>query len=248
MNAFDYLMLACLLALGGFCALLLGPLFFGRLFLPRLTLRAFTRFSHLLAGLLDRISPGLDLKLMAQAGNRYFREQFAATPFGQRLCFLPFCLKPPQCTAPVSREEGLICPGECPDCRLGETKRLAEELGYGGVWVVPSSRILKGRGLLPSDQFIKHKIETLAPRAALGVVCPHYLRERLLPHFAVGRRGFKTEGGSRTVPQGVLLRNNNCRRAQVDWDALRLAVALGRETAASPAPLGEAGAAPVAPR
>lgn len=238
--------LLILLPLAVFCALLMGPVLFGRLFMPRLTLGAFSRWGRWPAKLLDRIRPGLDLELLVRAGNRYFRRAFARTAFERRIMFLPFCLRPPHCPAGVSRDQGLLCSGDCPDCRLGEMRTRALELGYAAVYVVPSSRMLKGQGLMPSDQFILHKLKQHAPDGALGVVCGWHLRTRLIPRFKVGRGGFST-GSTKVVLQGLLLKSKNCRRAQVDWQRLE---GIMRLQATPPAPAqapAASSAAPAAP-
>ena len=138
-----------------------------------------------MAAILGRIKPGAELKLLVDAGNRRFRRQFARTPFQDRLLFLPFCLRPRDCPAPVDRDSGLICQSQCPGCPVGEARERALALGYQAVYVVPSSRMMRGRGLLPSDQFIKGKLMEHQPGAALGVVCAWHLQNRLMNRFAV---------------------------------------------------------------
>ncbi len=197
----------------------MGPMLFGRLFMPRLTLALFQRFGGWLGGVLDRISPGLDLRLIVRAGNKYFRKKFGEAPFEKRVLFLPFCLRPLHCPAEVDCEKGLCCDAKCLDCDIGDVSRKAKALGYAAVYVVPSSRMMPGKGLLPSDQFIKAKLKQHAPDAALGVVCPYHLRNRLLKKHVVGRRGLATgQQGVRSALQGVLLDGRNCRAAKVDWE------------------------------
>jgi hypothetical protein len=213
----------------GLALVVMGPLFLGRLFCPRLTLALFHRCGGLLSGLLNRIRPGLDLRLLVRAGNRYFRQEFGRTPFSRRVLFLPFCLRPPDCPAGVDPEVGVRCTGDCPDCQLGRLREEARRLGYAAVYVVPSSRLLPGQGLRPSAQFIKDKLAEHAPGAALGVVCDWHLRHRLLGRARVGRQGFRA-GGASAALQGVLLKAKNCRRAQVDWEEVSRLMALS-ETA-----------------
>jgi hypothetical protein len=211
--------LAVLSVLG---ALLLGPMLFGRMFMPRLTLAIFSRFGGWLGRILDRISPGLDLRLIVRAGNKYYRKKFGQAPFEKRVLFLPYCLRPLDCPAEVDPERGLCCHTECANCDIGDVIRKAKHLGYAAVYVVPSSRLMPGKGLLPSDQFIKAKLKQHAPDAALGVVCPWHLRNRLLRKHTVSRRGLATgRRGVRSALQGVLLDGRNCRSAQVDWDQVR---------------------------
>ena len=214
------------LAVAALGALALSPLLFGRLWAPRFTLALFRRFGWTLAGLLGRLSPELDLRLMVKAGNRYFKKTFAATPFEQRVLFLPFCLRPLDCPADVDPEQGLLCIGDCPDCELGRVRAEALALGYAAVYVVPSSRIMRGRGLLPSDRFIRQKIKQHAPGAALGVTCPWHLRNRLLANYTLknGRTSSLHKDGQGTPSsalQGVLMDRRNCRRGTVNWALVR---------------------------
>ncbi len=205
-----------------FMALLAVPLLLGRLFMPRLTLALFRRFGGWLSRFMDRISPGLDLRLLVRASNGYFRKTFAATPYNQRLLFLPFCLCPPKCPVEVDPVRGLLCIETCPGCELGRLRQEAVSLGYAGVYVVPSSRMLRGRGLLPSDQFMRAKFKQHSPAAVLGVVCNWYLRRRLLTHYTVGRRGYSSDGNKHgTVLQGVLFERRNCKDVSVNWALVR---------------------------
>ncbi|MCB2186130.1 MAG: DUF116 domain-containing protein, partial [Deltaproteobacteria bacterium] len=207
----------------------LGLFLSGRMLSPGLTVALFRRVGAPLRAVLNRLRPGLDLDLLVKAGNRYFRRRFRETPFSERLLFLPFCLRPPHCSAGVDRDEGLVCHADCPDCRLGRLKILALKLGYRRVYVVPSSRIMRGHDLLASDEFISGKIKEHQPAAALGVTCAWHLEKRLLTRHKVSRRGYRGAGpASGTALQGVLLRAKNCRAASVDWDRLTAMVAACR--------------------
>lgn len=218
MHWYWLLLLAAFLALA---LLLAGPLLMGRLFMPGLTLALVRRVGGPVRWLCGRIRPGLDLRLLVRAGNRYFRRRYAAAPYQRRVLFLPFCLRPPHCPAGVDPQEGLCCRGQCQGCQLGGLRAEALSLGYAQVYVVPSSRMLPGLGLLPSDQFIKAKLKQHAPLAALGVVCARHLRNRLLPAHRVGKKGYPLGGGAGSALQGVLLEKDNCRAATVDWELLR---------------------------
>lgn len=225
------------LGLMGLGALVMAPLLFGRLFMPGLTLALFRRFGWMLSGLLDRISPGLDLRLMVRAGNRYFKKAFVSAPFHRRVLFLPFCLRPLDCPADVDPEVGLCCSGGCPDCEIGKIREEALALGYKAVYVVPSSRMMRGRGLMPSDEFIKAMLKKHRPQAALGVVCAWHVRNRLLAkntlrHGKVASvQGAGDEATPRSALQGVLMDNTNCRRGKVDWSRVRLFMKLGSQGA-----------------
>ena len=195
-----------------------------RLAKPEFTLPFAKRHGPALARLLNRIKPDLDLKILVRITNRYFSKTFADTPFERRMVFLPICLKPLDCPARTNPETGLACDGQCPDCELGRLRNEALALGYGGVYVVPSSRLRPKEKLLPSDEFIQKKMKEYTPAAALGVTCGWYLRNRLLAKYEVGNGGYSIDGdGSvKTVFQGVLLNARNCRRAKVDWQKVRI--------------------------
>ncbi|MCF8034794.1 MAG: DUF116 domain-containing protein [Desulfarculaceae bacterium] len=214
--------------------LALSPLIMGRLLAPRFTLALFRRFGWALAGLLGRMSPELDLRLIVKAGNRYFKKAFAATPFGRRVLFLPFCLRPLECPAGVDPDEGLLCSGGCPECEVGRVRAEALELGYAAVYVVPSSRIMRGKGLMPSDQFIKHKIKQHGFGAAVGVTCPWHMRNRLLARYTLknGRTSSLDQGSGGSLNsalQGVLMDRQNCRHGAVNWALVRRSLRLTQD-------------------
>jgi hypothetical protein len=164
---------------------------------------------------------GLILNLV-KAGNCYFRKAFAATPFERRLLFLPFCLRPLTCPAFLDNDQGYTCPELCPECEMGQVRQEALALGYAGVYVVHSSRIIRRAGLAPSDQFMLDKVRRHRPRAVLGVVCQWYVYHRLITKYTIGRKGYQDDPGrSAAVVQGVLLKDMNCRKASVDWGQVR---------------------------
>ena len=139
------------------------------------------------------------------------------------ICSSPICLCPLNCPAQVNRDQGLVCLKDCPGCRVGELVREAESLGYGQVYVVPSSTLMPDKGLMRSDQFIKTKIKEPEAWAALGMVCAWHLRNRLLPNHSVGSKGYDSDNGQKkgTVIQGVLLDRKKCRGGSVNWDEVR---------------------------
>jgi hypothetical protein len=159
---------------------------------------------------------------LVKIGNRYFRKAFAVTPFERRLLFLPFCLRPLTCPALLDPDQGYTCPEFCPECEMGKICREALTLGYAGVYVVPSSRIIRRAGLVPSDHFMLDKIRRHRPGAVLGVVCQWYVHHRLITKYPIGRKGYQDDPGrSAAVVQGVLLKDMNCRQASVDWVQVR---------------------------
>ena len=193
----------------------------GGFFMLKLSLGLMRRVSGGQGRLSKAVGPGLLFSLV-RAGNRYFRKAFAATPYSKRLLFLPLCLRPPDCQAFLDPGLGYICREYCPDCELGKLRRDALGLGYGGVYVVPSSRMILQEGIIPSDQFMLEKVKQHGPTAVLGVACLWYVRHRLLAQYTLGRNGYASDSGHpHSVVQGVLLENRNCRKAAVDWGQVR---------------------------
>jgi hypothetical protein len=180
------------------------------------------RLIRWIAGHLNSITQDGVYKFLVKVGNRYFLKGFKNTPYHQRLIFLPFCLRPPGCTAPVDPAEGILCLSECPDCQLGRLRKEAIELGYAGVYLVPSSRCLRRPDLRPSDLFIKEKLDHHEGRALIGVTCCWYLRTRLIPKYSFKKEGYVAERpGPGYLLQGILLHQHRCSNATVDWTLLR---------------------------
>ena len=202
---------------------LILPLLMGRTFLPGLTLKLVKSFGFFINKITPAIKPDLDLELLVKAFNRYYHKRFAATPFAGRYLFLPFCLRPKDCPALIDPVAGLLCDSACTDCSLGAVRQEALDMGYGQVFIVPSSRLMKSQDFIPSSSFIKEKITQGSPGAALGIICTWHLRNRLLPsHKDVGRRGYMTNNNKQgTALQGVLLDSKNCKLAKVRWDKVR---------------------------
>lgn len=158
-------------------------------------------------------------RFLVNVGNRYFLKGFKATPYNQRLVFFPFCLCPPGCTGLIDPSLGILCRSQCPDCQLGRVRKEAIELGYAGVYVVPSARCLRKPNLMPSDLFIKEKLERHDARALIGVTCCWYLKTRLLPKYSIKKEGYVPErSGPGYVLQGILLPQRKCSNATVDWE------------------------------
>ncbi|MCJ7833584.1 MAG: DUF116 domain-containing protein [Deltaproteobacteria bacterium] len=187
-----------------------------------MSLSVLHRFTQWIAGRLGPITQDWYYKFLVKVGNRYFLKGFRDTPYHQRLIFLPFCLRPPECTARVDHSQGILCRSDCPDCQLGRVRKEAIELGYAGVYVVPSSRCLRRPDLMPSDLFIKEKLDLHEARALIGVTCCWYLKTRLLPKYSFKKEGYVAERpGPGYVLQGILLPHRKCSNATVDWALLQ---------------------------
>jgi hypothetical protein len=196
-----------------------GSFFFSGQSLLWISLSFLRRLNQWTSGALGSSNRDWHYKFLVKVGNRYFLKGFVGTPYHQRLLFLPFCLCPPGCPAPVDPSMGMLCRSDCPDCPLGRVRREALGLGYAGVYVVPSSRCLRRPDLLPSDLFIKEKLDHHGARALLGVTCCWYLKTRLLTKYSFEKEGYVSEGsGTGYALQGILLPQRKCSQATVDWE------------------------------
>lgn len=201
--------------------LFLGCLFFTRRFFLWLGISLLRRFSQWLTGVAGTLTQDRYFKFLVKLGNGYFLKGFKETPYHLRLLFLPFCLCPAGCQGQIDPHQGILCRSDCPDCKLGHLRDEAKQLGYAGVYVVPSSRCLRRSDLMPSDIFIKDKLNHHEARALIGVTCSWYLKTRLLPKYTIKKEGYLTEGrGSGYLLQGILLPQRKCTNATVDWEKL----------------------------
>lgn len=175
---------------------------------------------------LVRLFPAINrdgyVRRVVTASNRYFGKKFARIPFDERMLFLPYCLRAPQCPTRIDRDDGLQCPAECTlACNLREIKSQALTLGYRDVHIVVSGRLHKEEGMARSRDFLLGKIKARRPAGVIGCLCPKDLRQKYLNPKNLSPRGTLGNHGLRVIPQVVLLSDSNCRRSSVNWDDLR---------------------------
>ena len=112
---------------------------------------------------------------------------FQATPYNERILFLPHCLKnSKKCKAPYT-DEGLQCK-ECGACQTGELKAFAESLGYKGVFITPGGSM------------VQKIIEKKRPKAVVGVCC-----------YEEANMAFDRLRGTGIAPQAVTLLKDGCK-------------------------------------
>ena len=174
---------------------------------------------------LVRFFPKMDkdayVRKVVMAGNRFFRQRFARIAYGERMLFLPYCLRAEGCATVIDQEKGLLCPADCRiPCRLREMRELALSLGYLDVSIVVSGRLHKKDGVLRSRDFLVRRIGQRQPRAVLGCLCTRDLREKYLRSANVSPEGSLGGHGLKVIPQVCLLKDCNCRQSSVDWQEL----------------------------
>ena len=89
--------------------------------------------------------------------NDYYKERFRGAESGNKIIFLPQCLRRPNCKASLD-EDGYHCVSCSAECKVSAIKSRAECLGY---------RIF----LCPGGSMIAKIIVRYRPKAVLGVAC-----------------------------------------------------------------------------
>ena len=160
-----------------------------------------SKVSEIMIGKLEQVAAkmGVDEKelfqLYVETKNKTSRSEFAATPYTERILFLPQCLRSKDCPAKLT-EFGYECQA-CGRCRIEEVIQEAKRLGYKDVFILPGGSVV-------TKIFAKEK-----PNACLGVAC---LKELMLGSFACEKFGI--------AAQGVPLLRDGCVNTDVNWKTL----------------------------
>ncbi len=84
--------------------------------------------------------------------------EFTATPYAERVVFVPHCMRNIQKCEAKEMGSYYIC-AECGACKIGSISKKSKELGYKAIY------ILKG------GKAVKKLTEELKPKAVLGIAC-----------------------------------------------------------------------------
>jgi hypothetical protein len=145
------------------------------------------------------VKMGVDEKelfqLYVKTKNNASREQFASTPYTERILLLPQCLRYKECPAELG-EYGYKCQ-ECGKCNLIKIIHLAKTLGYKGTFILPGGSIAK-------KIFLEMK-----PKASIGVACS---KELILGSFLCEKLG--------VIGLGIALLRDGCVNTLVNWRSL----------------------------
>ncbi len=198
-----------------------GPAIMFKLLPAWLTLPVLIILYKPLCRLLPRLDRDAYVRRTVEACNHFYARRFRAIPFSERLLFLPYCLRDPDCPTEIDPDQGLICTPSCPRvCRLQEMRQLALELGYRDAFIVVSGRLHQKEGVLRSRNFLLHRIKEHRPRGVLGCLCPRDLREKYLRPEHIAANGTLGRHGILVIPQVCLLENSRCRGSKVVWQKL----------------------------
>ncbi|MDD5148040.1 MAG: DUF116 domain-containing protein [Candidatus ainarchaeum sp.] len=127
---------------------------------------------------------------------------FKKTPYNERILFLPHCLKHSEKCIAKYNGDGLKCM-DCGACQTSEIKKIAENLGYKGVFITPGGSM------------IKKIIAKYKPKAVLGVCC-----------YEEANLAFDELKGKKVAPQAVLLLRDGCRNTLANIEEIREKMAM----------------------
>jgi hypothetical protein len=117
--------------------------------------------------------------------------------YGDRILFLPQCLRNSrECKAKYG-EEGLQCM-RCGKCQINELIGMAEEAGYGHVFICPGGSM------------VQKLVRKYKPRAVLGVCC-----------YDEANMAFDKLQGTGISPQAVLLLYDGCKDTKANIAEVR---------------------------
>jgi len=203
----DVIFVLGLLALAGVIILLLGIVTISILMFLALRYQK-VLFPNLMVLLLSGLSGPMkvlfrfvnldDIKidtLIVEVQNSLFKPAFAKVEYKNRALFLPHCLRSTKCPGKLSFD-GVQCV-ECGQCCIGDIKKKAEKLGYGGVYITPGG------------MFTKRLLKEKNVKAAIGVACDFELREGLENCQKFGVPG-----------QGIRLLKDGCINTIADVDRI----------------------------
>ena len=139
------------------------------------------------------------LRLYVETKNRSLIENFASTPYKERVLMLPQCLRAKDCPAELGKY-GYECQ-QCGSCNISKIIQITKDLGYKGTFIMPGGSLAK-----------KILLE-LKPKASLGVACS---KELVLGGFLCEKLG--------VIGQGITLLRDGCINTIVDVKALKEAL------------------------
>jgi len=138
--------------------------------------------------------------------NRLQREKFRAVPPGQRMIFLPHCLRKPKGCRADNTADGLVCKHCSPDCSVNILSTYAVSKGYRCF-------------IVPGGEMLFNIVEREKPGAIIGVAC----------HHEMGQAADRITGGESSISfayQGVPLSKSGCVDTKVDESAVRAVIDL----------------------
>ena len=128
--------------------------------------------------------------------NAVYEPDFKKIPYNERVLFLPHCSRNLKVCKAESNGEGIICK-HCGGCNIDKAKKMAEDLGYKKVFVVPGGSM------------VKKLLATYQPKASVGVCC-----------FEEAQLAFSMLKGTGIVPQVAMLLQDGCKDTMINLPLL----------------------------
>lgn len=97
-------------------------------------------------------------KILTEKKNRDMERLFSATPYKERIAFVPHCLRNSEKCKAKEHGSYFICM-ECGACKISEISKKAKELGYKGIFILKGGRT------------IEKLVKEFKPEAVLGIAC-----------------------------------------------------------------------------
>ncbi len=142
---------------------------------------------------------GLDEKMVqfthVELRNKAYESSFKKIPYNERILFLPHCSRAKNCKA-IQHDEGYEC-AHCRCCDIHFAEKMAKELGYKKVFIVPGGSM------------VKKLLEKYQPQGAIGVSC-----------FNEAKLAFEMLKDGKIIPQIVLLLRDGCKETIIDLPLL----------------------------
>ncbi len=128
--------------------------------------------------------------------NSVYESEFRKVPFNERILFLPHCARNSKKCKAISNGEGFVCK-ECGACDICKAKKIAEDLGYKKVFIVPGGSM------------VRKIMQKYKPTASVGVCC-----------FDEAIMAFDILKQTKIIPQVVLLQKDGCKDTIINMPLL----------------------------
>ncbi|MFP4000617.1 MAG: DUF116 domain-containing protein [Thermoplasmata archaeon] len=144
-------------------------------------------------------------RVYVQIKNNAMKDKVSKIPFKDRMVMVPQCLRDPEnCEAELG-EWGHEC-NRCGKCDVDKIMEIAEDLGYGGVYIVPGSSMAKK--LLKKKNY----------GAVVAVACHSELVE-----------GFEAAHVFNVLAQGIPLKKEGCVNTEADLREIKEKLRIRKE-------------------
>ncbi|NMA44710.1 MAG: DUF116 domain-containing protein [Candidatus Diapherotrites archaeon] len=137
--------------------------------------------------------------------NTIYESEFKKVKVEDRMLFLPHCSRNTKVCKATLDDEGYHCK-QCGGCNLGDAVKIAKQLGYKKIFIVPGGSL------------VKKIIDKEKPKAVVGVCC-----------FNEALMSIDMAKSMDVVPQVALLLKDGCSNTQINLPLLEEKLSIGLE-------------------